>query len=84
MIFVISTVVFSSVILFLVGLLLLVEAKIVKKGDCEIVINDDKSKSIHTAASSTLLSTLMENDIFLPSACGGGGTCGTCKCRVDQ
>lgn len=84
MIFVISTVVFSSVILFLVSLLLLVEAKIVKKGDCEIVINDDRSKSIHTATRSTLLSALMENGIFLPSACGGGGSCGTCKCRVDQ
>lgn len=84
MIYFISTVVFSSVILFLVGLLLLVEAKIVKKGDCEIVINDDKSKSIHTATSSTLLSALMENGIFIPSACGGGGSCGMCKCRVDQ
>jgi len=84
LIFVISTVVFSSVILFLVSLLLLVEAKIVKKGDCKIVINDDMSKSIHTATRSTLLSALMENGIFLPSACGGGGSCGTCKCRVDQ
>jgi len=84
LIYFISTVVFSSVILFLVGLLLLVEAKIVKKGDCEIVINDDKSKSIHTATSSTLLSALMENGIFIPSACGGGGSCGMCKCRVDQ
>ncbi|MBW1820480.1 MAG: 2Fe-2S iron-sulfur cluster binding domain-containing protein [Deltaproteobacteria bacterium] len=84
MIYVISTVVFSSVIIFLVGLLLLVEAKIVKKGDCIIVINDDKSKSIHTATRSTLLSALMENDIFIPSACGGGGSCGMCKCRVDQ
>lgn len=84
MIFVISTVVFSSVILFLVSLLLLVEAKIVKKGACEIIINDDRSKSIPTAAGSTLLSALMENGIFIPSACGGGGTCGTCKCRVDK
>ncbi len=84
MIYVISTVVFSSVIIFLVGLLLLVEAKIVKKGDCIIVINDDKSKSIHTATRSTLLSALMENDIFIPSACGGGGSCGMCKCRVDH
>jgi len=84
LIYFISTVVFSSVILFLVGLLLLVEAKIVRKGDCEIVINDDKSKSIHTATSSTLLSALMENGILIPSACGGGGSCGMCKCRVDQ
>ena len=84
MIYFISTVVFSSVILSLVGLLLLVEAKIVRKGNCEIVINDDRSKSIHSAAGSTLLSALMENGIFIPSACGGGGTCGTCKCRVDQ
>lgn len=84
MIYFISTVVFSSVILFLVGLLLLVEAKIVRKGDCEIVINDDRSKSLHVANGSTLLSALMENGIFIPSACGGGGSCGMCKCRVDQ
>ena len=84
MIYFISTVVFSSVILSLVGLLLLVEAKIVKKGNCDIVINDDRSNSIPTAVGTTLLSALMENDIFIPSACGGGGTCGTCKCRVDQ
>ena len=84
MIYFISTVVFSSVILSLVGLLLLVEAKIVKKGNCDIVINDNRSKSIPTAVGTTLLSALMENDIFIPSACGGGGTCGTCKCRVDQ
>jgi len=84
LIFIISTVVFSSVILFLVSLLLLVEAKIVKKGNCEIVINEDRSKSIHTATGSTLLSALMENDIYIPSACGGGGSCGMCKCRVDR
>ena len=84
MIFVISTVVFSSVILSLVGLLLLVEAKIVQKGNCEIVINNDETKSIQAAAGLTLLSALAENDIFIPSACGGGGSCGTCKCRVDQ
>ena len=84
MIYFISTVVFSSVILFLVGLLLLVEAKIVRKGDCEIVINDDRSKSLHVANGSTLLSALKDNGIFIPSACGGGGSCGMCKCRVDQ
>ncbi len=75
---------FSSVILFLVALLLLVEAKIVKKGTCEIVINEDQDKRIHTKIGSTLLSTLADNDIFIPSACGGGGTCGMCKCRVDK
>ena len=84
MIYFISTVVFSSVILFLVGLLLLVEAKIVRKGDCEIVINYDRSKSLHVANGSTLLSALKDNGIFIPSACGGGGSCGMCKCRVDQ
>ena len=84
MIFIISIVVFSSVILFLVALLLLVEAKIVKKGTCEIVINEDQDKRIHTKIGSTLLSTLADNDIFIPSACGGGGTCGMCKCRVDK
>lgn len=84
MIFIISIVVFSSVILFLVALLLLVEAKIVKKGLSKIVINEDQGKSINTKIGSTLLAALMENNIFIPSACGGGGTCGMCKCRVDK
>lgn len=84
MIFVISITVFGSVIFILVGLLLLVEAKVVKKDDCIIVINDDDEKSLKVSGGATLLSALAENQIFIPSACGGGGSCGTCKCMVEE
>jgi Na+-transporting NADH:ubiquinone oxidoreductase subunit F len=84
MIYVISITVFSSVIFILVGLLLLVEAKVVKKDDCVIVVNDDEEKSLKIPGGSTLLSALSENKIFLPAACGGGGSCGTCKCVVEE
>ena len=67
----------------LVGLLLFVEARVVKKGDVTIVINEDKDKSLEISAGKTLLSALVGNGIMLPSACGGKGTCGTCKCVVN-
>lgn len=84
MIYFVSTTVFSSIILLLVALLLLVEAKVVKKGDNRIVINADEDKSIGAKSGITLLSALSNNGILIPSACGGKGTCGTCKCVVDD
>ncbi len=76
--------VFTAVIALLVAALLLVEAKIVQKGDVRIVINGDEEKSIDASSGTTLLSALSENDIFIPSACGGGGACGMCKCKVED
>ena len=84
MIYIISTTVFTCVIFILIGLLLFVEAKVVKKDDCVIVINDDKDNSLKVSGGRTLLSVLMDNNIFLPSACGGGGSCSTCKCVVEK
>lgn len=81
-IYLISLAVFGGVIFFLVGVLLLVEAKVTQKGERRIVINDDDAKSIRTPVGRTLLSALTENEILIPSACGGQGTCGTCKCVV--
>ncbi len=75
--------VFSSVILVLVCLLLLVEGKVVQKGKNRISINDDPEKSIDAPAGATLLSALSGNGIFIPSGCGGGGSCGMCKCKVE-
>jgi len=83
LIYLVSLIVFSGVILFLVGMLLLLEAKIVIKGDRTIIINDDEDKSIQAAMGSTLLFALTDNGILLPSACGGKGSCGTCKCKVE-
>ena len=84
MIYIVSIAVFTLVIFILVGLLLVVEAKVVKKDDCVIVINDDEENSLKVPGGRTLLSLLMDNNIFLPSACGGGGSCGTCKCVVED
>lgn len=81
-IYLISLAVFSGVVLLLVGILLLVESRLTVKGDCTVLINENEEKSIQTAGGKTLLSALVENQIYLPSACGGKGTCGTCKCRV--
>lgn len=78
---IVSTIVFTGVILLLVSLLALVEAKFVKKGACKIFVNDDPNP-ISVSAGGNLLRTLSETKIFLPSACGGGGTCAMCKCQV--
>jgi len=84
LIYIVSTVVFLGVIFLLVGLLLLVEAKVAVQGEQQVLINEDEEKSISTPAGKTLLSSLLENDILIPCACGGKGTCGTCKVTVDE
>ncbi|NMB50995.1 MAG: NADH:ubiquinone reductase (Na(+)-transporting) subunit F [Bacteroidales bacterium] len=76
-----SIIVFLLVIITLVGLLLFARDKLTPKGDVELQINDRK---ITVSPGSNLLFTLSSNNIFLPSACGGGGTCGMCKCQVIE
>jgi Na+-transporting NADH:ubiquinone oxidoreductase subunit F len=75
---------FLFVILSLVGLLMVAKAKLVPAADVKIVINDDDGNAIVTQAGSTLLNCLSEQKIFIPSACGGGGTCGVCKVHVHE
>ena len=79
---VITLVVFLTVTLLLVGILLLAKAKLSTSGPVKIQINGEKT--IEVEAGSTLLTTLSEQKIFLPSACGGGGTCAMCKCQVVE
>ena len=75
-------VIFTGVILLLVILLNYAQSKLLPQGDIKIVINDNPENDIITKPGSTLLSTLSAENIFLPSACGGGGTCAMCKCQV--
>jgi Na+-transporting NADH:ubiquinone oxidoreductase subunit F len=82
MIVFISIVVFLTIILLLVGVLLYVRAKLTPPGKVKITINDEKV--MEADPGSTLLSTLANEKIFLPSACGGGGTCAMCKCQVFE
>jgi Na+-transporting NADH:ubiquinone oxidoreductase subunit F len=80
-ILIITIVAFLAVILTLTAMLLFVKAKISPKGKLTIDINHGE-KVVEVDGGSTLLSTLGSNGIFLPSACGGGGTCVQCKCQV--
>ena len=82
------TVIIASVIVFLILILLLVsvllgaKAKLVPSGPVNINVNGEKN--IEVGSGGTLLSTLGDNKLFLPSACGGGGTCIQCKCIVKE
>lgn len=72
--------IFLGTILILVTILLVAKAKLSPAGKVKININ--KEKDIDVDKGATLLNTLSANKLFLPSACGGGGTCGMCKCQV--
>lgn len=78
---IISVVAFLVLVLVLVAILLYAKKKLMPSGIVKISINDGE-REIETEPGSTLLSTLGGNGIFLPSACGGGGSCGMCKCQV--
>ncbi|NQY74227.1 MAG: NADH:ubiquinone reductase (Na(+)-transporting) subunit F [Candidatus Margulisbacteria bacterium] len=82
-IYFVSMAVFLGIILLLVGILFIVESRVVNKKDCKILINNDESKSFIVASGTTLLSALSNSGIFIPSACGGGGSCGLCKVKID-
>ena len=84
MIYLISMIVFSSVIGILVAVLLLVETKVTAKGENFITINGNTDKILKISGNPSLLSALSSNNIFLPSACGGSGSCGMCKCVVTE
>jgi len=71
---------FTAIVLALVVLILLARARLVTAGDVNILINGEKS--IRVRAGGKLLQTLSEAQLFLPSACGGGGTCAQCRCIV--
>ena len=74
--------VFIAMILSLVAVLLAAKAKLVPSGEVTILINDDADKALKTPSGQTLLNTLTNNKIFIPSACGGKGSCGVCTVHV--
>ena len=79
-----GVVMFTAVILLLVAILLAAKRKLVAHGDVSILINDDPAKALKTPAGGTLLETLSNNHIFIPSACGGKGACGVVLYRVAK
>lgn len=82
--FIVSTsiIVFFVVVFVLVSILLTAKSYLIPSGPVHIKINDEMDLKVDSG--STLLSTLSENKIFLPSACGGGGTCLQCVCQVHE
>ncbi|MBK8488630.1 MAG: NADH:ubiquinone reductase (Na(+)-transporting) subunit F [Bacteroidetes bacterium] len=75
---------FAGVILFLTVALLYAKTKLTASGDVKITINGKTEEPVIAKPGASLLSTLSEQKIFLPSACGGGGTCAMCKCQVVE
>ena len=73
---------FTIIIMSLVIIILIARSRLVSSGNVTININDDPDNSVSTAAGGKLLQTLASEGIFLSSACGGGGTCGQCRCKV--
>lgn len=78
-----GTVAFSAVILLLALLLIYAKKKLVPQGDVKIIVNGDESNPLLVQPGVSLLSALASKNVYLPSACGGGGTCAMCECHVD-
>ena len=75
---------FTIIVLALVVIILAAKAKLVSSGDITISVNDDPDKSITTQAGDKLLGALANSGVFISSACGGGGTCGQCRVKVNS
>lgn len=79
---VLGVVMFTVIVLSLVAIILIARKQLVSSGDVSILINEDADSMIKTPAGGKLLQTLASEGLFLSSACGGGGTCAQCKCKV--
>ncbi|MCB0746553.1 MAG: NADH:ubiquinone reductase (Na(+)-transporting) subunit F [Ignavibacteriae bacterium] len=77
-----GVVMFTLIVLVLVIIILFAKSKLVASGNVTININDNPNQSLTVPIGGKLLNILAENKVYLPSACGGGGTCGECKCVV--
>ena len=75
---------FTAIVIALVLVILFAKSKLVSEGDVTISINGDPEKAVTTAAGGKLLGALADQGIFIPSACGGGGTCGQCRVHVHS
>ncbi len=78
-----AVVVFTAVILALSFMLIAARKRLVPQGDVKIIVNGDTENPMLVKPGDTLLTALSSKNIFLPSACGGGGTCAMCECHVD-
>lgn len=77
-----AVIIFLIITLLLVAILLVAKAKLVQSGDVTVNINSERK--VVASAGSSLLNVMANDKIFLPSACGGQGNCGMCKCQVEE
>ncbi len=75
--------IFTAVILGLSCMLMYANKQLVPQGDVNIIVNGDTDNPLKAKPGSSLLNVLSDKNVFLPSACGGGGTCAMCECHVD-
>ena len=75
---------FTGVIMLLVTLILLVRARLIPSGEITLEINNDPDKRLVVPAGGKLLTALADQQVFIPSACGGGGTCGQCRVKIHS
>lgn len=81
---ILGVVMFTVIVMALVVVILLARSKLVPSGDVKILINKDPDKALQVKTGGKLLNVLAESDIFIPSACGGQGTCAMCKVKVHS
>lgn len=79
-----ALVVFTGVIMALSMMLIYARKQLVPQGDVKLILNDDQDNPITVSPGTNLLTALSEQNIFLPSACGGGGTCAMCECHIHE
>jgi Na+-transporting NADH:ubiquinone oxidoreductase subunit F len=77
-----GVILFTAIVIALVFIIIGAKSKLVASGDVEILINNEKK--IHVPAGSKLLTVLADAQLFVPSACGGGGTCAQCKVKIHK
>ena len=77
-----AVVIFSAVVLALTAILLYARRQLVPQGEVKIVVNGDSENPLMVQPGSSLLNVLSDKSVFLPSACGGGGTCAMCECHI--
>ena len=75
-------IIFTLIVIALVFVIIGAKSQLVASGDIEILINDEKK--IHIPVGGKLLTALADNGLFVPSACGGGGTCAQCKVKIFE
>ena len=76
--------IFTIIVLALISVLLVARKRLVPQGEVKIIVNGDTENPLMVQPGSSLLTVLSDNSIFLPSACGGGGTCAMCECHIPS